>query len=74
MTGFLTPFVNLFVAMGASTFSAYILIIACVTAGGAIIGASIDPNSTHLAKLFALIGLFFGTVLVLAEVFPWLMN
>jgi hypothetical protein len=70
MTGFLTPLVNLFVAMGASTFSANILIILSATFGGAICGASMDPNSTHLAKVFALFGLFFSTALVLANYLP----
>jgi uncharacterized phage infection (PIP) family protein YhgE len=70
MTGILIPLVNLLVAMGASTFSAYISIIAISTFVGAIIGFWADPNSTNGAKFCAIIGLVLSVALVLAEVFP----
>ena len=70
--GILTPISNIFVAMGASPLGANIVIILFATGSGAILGAWMDPNSTHLAKFCALIGLFFSTALVLVSYFPWL--
>lgn len=71
MVGFLTPLINILVAMGASTFSAYICVILGATLVGFGIGASLDNNSLTLAKVCALVCLFFSVALVLAEVFPW---
>jgi hypothetical protein len=67
MLGILTPISNMFIAMGASPIGANILIIIFATGSGAILGFWMDPNSTHLAKFCAGLGLFFGIVLMLAE-------
>lgn len=71
MNYFLTPIINILVAMGASEFSACIVIILFATFGGAMLGAKMDTNSALFIELGALVGFLVSTALLIDSYFPF---